>query len=256
MEFVPAAGKVKAYYIITVVWKNEETGEVKEVRYRTVKLLSNVGAESLRGRATRVWKAHRLEDGKIVGAPVVLKDCWADSDHTREGDVVKRIKEDAKKVSDVVLDSMGTTPEQALEKSLPQVVLHGDVKGDRYDRTMSETDRTSVCDPNRWFVFHRTQENLDTFDALCTKTNGLSAIYDWPRLNLKPVTHRPKSHYRIVFAEVCTVLYSIKYLPGVLDVLMELCFSMVSLNSPLDPCLLMRHSSSRAPRSWLGASRR
>lgn len=242
MEYFPAVGKMKAYYIITVVGNDEETGEEKEVRYRTIKLLSSVGAEGLRGRGTRVWKVRRWEGGKVVGTPVVLKDCWIDSDRTREGDVTKMIKADAKKAN-VTIDSTGTTPEQVLDRSLLKVVMHGDVAADEFDCTMSEEDRSSFFDPDKWFVFHRTQEKLEKFEKLCAKAKGPRGmhrtIYDRLRskhyTSLRPITYHPKSHYRIVFAEVCTVLHSINYLPGVLDVLMELCVGMISRDSPSNP---------------------
>lgn len=239
MEYYPAAGKMKAYYIITVIGK-EETGEVKEVRYRTVKLLSSIGAEGLRGRGTRVWKVRCWKNGKTVGTPVVLKDCWIDSDRMREGDIMTQILLDARKAKDVTLDEDGTTPAQVLEQALLRTVIHGDVTvNGNVDRTMSEEDRLSILNPNQWFVFHRTQEKLEKFEKLCAKIKLQSGprgthrtMYDRFRsknyTTLRPITYHPKTHYRIISSEVCTVLHKIASLPMILSVLMQLFIGMCS----------------------------
>ncbi|KIP01957.1 hypothetical protein PHLGIDRAFT_96497, partial [Phlebiopsis gigantea 11061_1 CR5-6] len=67
--------------------------DVNGKTYRTVRLLSNVGAEALRGRGTRVWEVRELsQNGEELDMPLVLKDSWVDSDCTREGEVLKNIR--------------------------------------------------------------------------------------------------------------------------------------------------------------------
>lgn len=224
MDYVPATNDMKSYYIITVVGKEEETGAVKEVRYKTVKLLSNVGAEGLRGRGTRVWKVYHWKDGKAVGTPVVLKDCWVDSDRVCEGDVISQILLDARQARDMTIDEDGTTPAEVLEQALLPTIIHGDVTfNGAIDCTMSEEDRLSILSPNRWFVFHRTQEMLEKFDKSYFNL-GL----------LRPITHDPKTHYRIVSSEVCTAMHEITSLHAILSVLIQLCVGM---------CLFLQVSS-------------
>ena len=62
--------------------------------YRTQHLVSNVGAESLRGRGTRVWAVKKLSMDKTLNNEVlVLKDSWIDKDRKREGQILTAIRE-------------------------------------------------------------------------------------------------------------------------------------------------------------------
>ena len=94
MEYHPAIGGLPSYYIFTIRTKDAE-GHFQEAQFKTVDLLSNVGAEALRGRGTRVWMVRRWVDGAETGDAMVLKDCWIDSDRTREGDIMAQIVEEA-----------------------------------------------------------------------------------------------------------------------------------------------------------------
>ncbi|THH07427.1 hypothetical protein EW146_g9326 [Bondarzewia mesenterica] len=63
----------KIYYDYTV----QSAGGIETV-YRTKKILSDIGADALHGRGTRVWEAVKLEGGKEVGESAALKDVWID----------------------------------------------------------------------------------------------------------------------------------------------------------------------------------
>ena len=52
----------------------------RNVRYRTVRLISDIGAEAIRGRGTRVWEVRQLnKNDEEDPTPLVLKDSWADA---------------------------------------------------------------------------------------------------------------------------------------------------------------------------------
>ena len=67
--------------------------ELNGKTYRTVRLLSNAGAEALRGRGTRVWEVRELsESDEELDTPLVLKDSWVDTDRPREGKILEEIR--------------------------------------------------------------------------------------------------------------------------------------------------------------------
>jgi hypothetical protein len=67
---------------------------VNSTVYRTVRLILNIGAESLRGQGTRVWEVNEvLPEGTIGANTLVLKDSWVDKDRKREEDILQSIRE-------------------------------------------------------------------------------------------------------------------------------------------------------------------
>ncbi|GJE98435.1 hypothetical protein PsYK624_146650 [Phanerochaete sordida] len=65
--------------------------EVGDVVYRTQRLISDAGAQLLRGRGTRVWEVRKLENGEEVGPSLVLKDAWPDEGRESERDISEKI---------------------------------------------------------------------------------------------------------------------------------------------------------------------
>lgn len=63
------------------------------VVFRTKRLISDIGARSIRGRGTRVWEAIKVADGAASGEhSVALKDSWVDADRMREADILEKLK--------------------------------------------------------------------------------------------------------------------------------------------------------------------
>lgn len=225
VEYRPAVGEKDAFYLYTVHSTNER-GEAEVARFKTLECLSNLGAQALRGRGTRVWKVRRWEAEGEIGEPMVLKDCWIDCDRQREGDIVEAILASAK----------GTEHEAVLRRALLTTIMHGDVcvRGST-DQTLDEEERKLITYADQWIVFHRTEIKLKKFEALCagrSQTNvaargGHRSLYDAIKSEseLKPITYTPKKHYRIVFREVCTALHQELYLVNVLGALIALCES-------------------------------
>ena len=88
-------------YDILVHTQESELAPVVVKTFRTVKLLSGIGAETIRGRGTRVWAVHAVEDGKVDDSHTyVLKDGWVDSDRMPEAKVVAAIVADAEQLED------------------------------------------------------------------------------------------------------------------------------------------------------------
>ncbi|GJE97376.1 hypothetical protein PsYK624_135920 [Phanerochaete sordida] len=90
----------------SIVWRNKLTNDASpqyDIRvdkkwYRTQRLISNIGAEAILGRGTRVWEVRELDKkgGTEVGPALVLKDSWVDASRDREAVILKNIRRSAK----------------------------------------------------------------------------------------------------------------------------------------------------------------
>ena len=98
--------------------------------FRTIKLISAVGAEAIRGRRTRVWRVREiLDDGTLSNKTSVLKDGWVDSDRKYEADMIKDIKKDA--------ETLDESDQEALTPCLLTPLIAGPVVLD--DGTIDST---------------------------------------------------------------------------------------------------------------------
>jgi hypothetical protein len=169
-------------------------------------MLSSYGAEPLLGRGTRVFEAFEL-DGN--GKHVVLKDMWIDSNLMREGNILESLREAADKDDN-----------ELLKKYFLTTVAHGDVWTERniLDDTANGLMRGLKIDWGRVFTLQRAR----VFRA--RPSGQTSEVYrEFSRaraLRLGP-RYEPKTHYRIVFEEVCTPLELIPKLSDVMTILTE-----------------------------------
>ncbi|KAI0701055.1 hypothetical protein BC835DRAFT_295958 [Cytidiella melzeri] len=81
---------------ISIQYEKEGGGGRQEtksetVTFRTVKQLSGIGAETIRGRGTRVWRAQQLNNEHLEPEKVVIKDYWVDDDRIREATIRQKI---------------------------------------------------------------------------------------------------------------------------------------------------------------------
>lgn len=143
--------------------------------YRTLKLLSHSGAEDLRSKGTRVWRAILFEDGKEYGDPVILKDVWADSHRRYEGEILEDIRS----------ASLPADLQRLIEFSFLTVVCHGDVFLDPQRTILDCTRSIATEDPPASFTSR--SQLLNSQVTECT-------------------TNR-KVHYRIVFKEDCQPIH-------------------------------------------------
>ncbi|EED77333.1 predicted protein [Postia placenta Mad-698-R] len=87
------------------------------VRYRTIRWLSDDGANDLRSRGTRVWEVCILDKNKEGVDRFALKDQWIDADRQREGMIIEQLRN----------ANADKQTKDAIHQSLLTVEHHGDV---------------------------------------------------------------------------------------------------------------------------------
>ncbi|THH04754.1 hypothetical protein EW146_g10093, partial [Bondarzewia mesenterica] len=193
----------KIYYDYTV----QSAGGIETV-YRTKKILSDIGADALRGRGTRVWEAVKLEGGKEVGEPVALKDVWIDHDRMREGNILEVLRKSA----------LAPDVAERLEDCLLTVECHGDVIiGGSPDHTRDLMMRGKEVKES---ITVSTARNAVKSSGSKVATGSYIVAEDYhAQRKAKSIKYHPKIHYRIVFKEVCESLFAITSLSVVFHVL-------------------------------------
>lgn len=197
-------------YLITVR-STDHPHAVKQ--YQTIRLISAIGAEAIRGRGTRMWEVKEVKKGKLVGASRMLKDLWIDSDRPREDAVIKKIFDDAKRLGN-------TEDRYTLQQSFLEPIIAGDVWiGNDADSTIDR--RPGAHRPSK-FSLVRPPVTYNT-DSSASSSTEATPPPTTPSSNgpaKKPAAYHSKTNYRIVFSEVCEVLHEITSLP---DILYTLC---------------------------------
>lgn len=208
-------------YDIMVQTRVNPSAPVRAKTFRTSKLISGIGAETIRGRGTRVWEVHEVKDGKVDSSRTyVLKDTWVDSDRMREGDVVIEIRADAEQLKDA-------EEKKALLGSLLNTALAGDVllsdgavdcttRGCNRGRRIVKNDESSP-DPNP------SQNRKRKRDSVIGTPKDLHDAANDTEDAEKTITYDAKTHYRIVFEEVCDVLHEIKSIQKIMFMLWKAC---------------------------------
>ncbi|QRW10339.1 kinase domain protein [Ceratobasidium sp. AG-Ba] len=186
-------------YDITV----RSPGKLKAV-YRTVKVLSEIGADNLIGRGTRVWEVQKLDsNNKPSGPHYALKDVWVHGDRPIEHETIRKITGEFPAYSKyflTVLDA-GFVPADVNDPSQPDdtaktirggflfilttVVLYPRMaKQQQPEGTESETSLTR-------------SSRKSAGSAQYTPTLPKQGHWD-----PKNVNRFPRRHYRIVFEEI------------------------------------------------------
>lgn len=178
--------------------------------YKTIKVLSALGAEAIRGRGTRVWTAREWTDGDVSGEELALKDCWIDIDRDVEGEIMENVTKAA------------TTAEakEELAEILLKVLIDGVVrfKDGSVNRTVHGDERKRLITNNtRLYRIARQPSPAvsvgSSDDDPSPKAPGDyrdSSDATWPRAPL--IVYPPKKRYRIAFAEICEPLHRIPQL--------------------------------------------
>jgi hypothetical protein len=200
----------KVQYDITV-----HPDGAQPITYRTKQVLSDIGAEALRGRGTRVWKAVKLlqdiGDMEVTEDvhPVVIKDSWVDNDRKREGQILEEIRASAEN---------GSVERDFLDQHLLTVLSYGDVLVEGQADTTDALHRRGKAVP---LGYGKLKLNL--------KAN-LPSRSKMPVVNVTPVPDPPtcdtqderkfieyaaKTHHRTVFAEVGVPIYQVESLADV-----------------------------------------
>ncbi|KAF7799164.1 hypothetical protein EIP86_010395 [Pleurotus ostreatoroseus] len=149
--------------------------------YRTQKMLADRGSRYLLGKATRVWKAVRLEDGAETGSLVALKDCWVDPSRTREGEILRRIRHN--------ILSASPGDEDLVVRLFPAFEWDGDVlTGD----DKSTLDLTCVLSETKTSA-DVTEDQEQSGSPRPTKAASTAALVHY-RLVVSPASDRPVEH--------------------------------------------------------------
>lgn len=172
--------------------------------YQTSRMLSNIGAEAIRGRGTRVWEASKLIGVKSPGGKVlrlvkekktvVLKDSWIDDDRDREAVIIQQI-----------IDSAPDDLKPLLIRHLLTVVCYGDVPSGTVGTVTKDTTaqmRRSQKVPEHYF-------KLEIRKAATSNDSKLPTGSGVPRsreadTEFRIVEFDDKCHHRTVFEEVGT----------------------------------------------------
>ncbi|EKM53990.1 uncharacterized protein PHACADRAFT_122666 [Phanerochaete carnosa HHB-10118-sp] len=161
--------------------------------YRTQRLISNIGAEALRGRGTRVWEVRELDrrGGKEIGPRLVLKDSWVDADRDREATILENIRKSA--TTDVQREAFDT------------YLLHAkdswDVRtaGNKVDSTRKVICRRPLPPAMRAMAVKKYPDEDKTVDVTLPPQGAIAGT---PSEGPGPVTFATKVHHRILFSDV------------------------------------------------------
>lgn len=180
--------------------------KVGETVYRTKRLISNLGAEAIHGRGTRVWEVIKLDSkGRETGERRVLKDFWADADRKPEGDILQRIR------------NSGTSKQR---EKIRRYFMAAEDQGEVY--VGNQIDHTHVVMRKGMKPSRVTPLKIATNPSTRTASKlPVKGGFTLPR----PVTgnsdikYSAKVHYRVVFTEVGKTLQEVDSLLTVFDCL-------------------------------------
>ncbi|EED78584.1 predicted protein [Postia placenta Mad-698-R] len=200
------------------------------VRYRTIRWLSDDGANGLRGRGTRVWEVCILSDDGEEGVDrFALKDQYIDAGRQREGMIIEELRN----------TETDNATRDIIDRSLLTVEHHGDV----YVEGMLDHTRNLMTrrgEPNSHFSFKLQQVPEDgvedtTTAKLSKQTLAGVCHYQTPEeLRTPPAqknyTYHAKVHYRIVFKEVCKPLREYTSLKDIFYILINAAGALIALH--------------------------
>lgn len=195
--------------------------------FLTKRLLNAQSAETIRGRATRVWEAIEIDElGKECGKPVVLKDTWVNLGRKNEGTIMEEIAITLRnKIAQGVFVQRTPTGDidrgeqviDILKDSTLTVICHGDVIGPSNDADMTrpvyETDKKFILRSQAGESQADRRSSLP--DHLRTTTSSSSSLHrsrissaaSFAReTGTTAFRYTQKIHYRIVFEELGTPL--------------------------------------------------
>ena len=171
--------------------------ECSKVKYRTVRLIADVGAEAICSRGTRVWEVREVKkNGKEDPTPLALKDSWVDADREREGKILETIREEAEHLPDVFdFDKFFMRAKEYSD------VYIGGVQDNTHRLIHGRHSVDGMLDkpPSIKAGLPKSSEPRNSVG-----TEGASQVNNVDRPQL--VEHSAKIHHRIVFAEVGTTI--------------------------------------------------
>ncbi|EKM56466.1 uncharacterized protein PHACADRAFT_207697 [Phanerochaete carnosa HHB-10118-sp] len=160
--------------------------------YRTQRLISDVGAEALRGRGTRAWEVRELDKrgGEKIGPPLVVKDSWVDAGRDREATILQKIRKSA--TTDV--------QREAFDAYLIDIKDSWDVltTEKKVDSTRRAICRRSISPTARATSVEMYPDEDEIVDVTLSRGAIARALSEGPG----PVMFAAKVHHRVLFGEV------------------------------------------------------
>ncbi|KAI9062842.1 hypothetical protein FKP32DRAFT_1676757 [Trametes sanguinea] len=201
---VPQQDGEPIYQYDITVHSVSEDGRIEQVVYRTETLLSQVSADGIMGRGSRVWTAHRVITGtrkktRLDERLVVLKDYWIDSDRKREGNIVNDLRKQALKST-----KLPDEQKELFLEHIPTILHHGDVLiSDLPDQTR-QLQNIFKRDDTGELVTHDLVDRLrnahETTDEGTRSHLSQSSYVDLP-VRHGIALQDSKTHYRVVFKD-------------------------------------------------------
>ena len=179
---------------LDITVRNSSTGV--ETTYRTRRLLSNIGADAVKGRGTRVWEVRELDsEGKERSTPLVLKDVWIDSDRKSEGAILYAVHSK---------DGVPEDVREMLDKFFVHVENEGNVYVDGvpdHTRNVMLKGHTLPEDLDRVFV-PADLRGRPMVGSAHLDVQGSAAVAPAENEPEPPPPYAGKYHYRIVYKEL------------------------------------------------------
>ncbi|CCO31396.1 hypothetical protein BN14_05437 [Rhizoctonia solani AG-1 IB] len=194
IKIAPPTG-TEPSYDITVY--NPDTGET--TIYRTTRMLSDIGVDSMVGRGTRVWKVQKLVNGVPTLPEYVLKDTWVYADREAEHIMLIEIREEQPSYAQHFLTPLdyGYVP---LDPNLPSVPDNTDnmLGGRKSLRPTGKVIELRGRAPSAAALCLKTssttRDSVGCFDEVPSSPQGGFRDFGY-------LSKHPRRHYRIVFEE-------------------------------------------------------
>lgn len=184
------------------------------VVYRTLELLSDLAADGIVGRGTRVWSAYRKGSNRKDPVNIkVVKDYWVDVDRDREGDIYRAIRVDLGK------SGLSPSEQQVLDHHLPTTdsdgnvligtTLVSDVSPALEDCLLKgEQGIPATLDLADILLRPRKKPSETTPSSPYSESSYVDGFFPW-----KPLRLSPRIHYRVVYNELGHALHDEQSLP-------------------------------------------
>ncbi|CAE6480397.1 unnamed protein product [Rhizoctonia solani] len=171
--------------------------------YRTLRIVSNPGADGVLGRGTRVWVVRKLINGKLVGSHYILKDVWIPEDSTTEYDILEDIRKAQPNYAQYFLTPFDHGFARFSDASPDPVNTHKNLRR----VAMIATEQTIPIHPS-----HATRNSQippkkrhSAGRAGDRSTPGQEGYRDFCYLS-----EDPRQHYRILFMEIGEQVHSLR----------------------------------------------
>lgn len=199
----------KIFYDFTVKGTDSGGNPITKI-YRTVRSISEFGADAIRGRGTRIYEVKEVDNGVLKGDTLALKDCWVDDDRELEGDILTNIlldcnNEERESFLTLVVHGLVEVDGAGTKDHIKEVMLRG----------------LDVHQGGLKYQFKHPDEMEQDIPSPDKVSSGLSAFVPIARMVREENEHHWKHHYRLVFKEVGISMYEIRSIQDAFQALVD-----------------------------------